>query len=118
MVQTIHLPRKKIKRFKLGDKTLILTLDARTIHHFQSANKKGFLKLIKEFQVAQEMEEAPAYEMIQLLGSCVQYQTGQPVGVKFFKDYDELRVIELLMPMLTELYDGNLPKANGENEKK
>lgn len=117
-MQTIHLPRKKIKKFKLEDKELILCIDAVAINHFQKANKKGFLKLLEEIKEAEEKGEAPIYETLQLLGSCTHYPTGQPVGIKFFKDYDEFSVANLLMPMLFELYEDNLPKANGDVEKK
>ena len=117
-MQTIHLPRKKVKRFKLEDKELMLSIDATSINHFQKANKKGFLKLLEELQEAQQRGEAPFYQMIQLLGSCTHYANGQPVGVKFFKDYDEMEIIQQLMPMLFELYGDNLPTANGDAEKK
>lgn len=118
MIPTIHLPRKSVKHFKLEDKELFMSLDARAIQHFQKANKKGFLKILEELQSAEKAGEAPIYELLQLLASCVKYPTGQPVGMKFFKDYDDLVIVEVFIPMLLELYGDNLPKAKDEAEKK
>lgn len=118
MIPTIHLPRKSVKHFKLEDKELFMSLDARAIEHFQKANKKGFLKVLAGFKRAEKAGEVPIYDILQLLASCVKYPTGQPVGMKFFKDYDDLVIIDLLMPMLVELYGDNLPKAKDEAEKK
>lgn len=118
MIPTIHLPRKSVKHFKLEDQELFISLDARAIQHFQKANKKGFFKVFEEFQRAEKAGEVPIYELLQLLASCVKYPTGQPVGMKFFKDYDDLVILDLLVPMLSELYGDNLPKAKDETEKK
>ena len=116
-MQTIHLARKKVKRFILDGKELTLSIDVTSINHFQKANKKGFLKLLEELQNAQADGDMPFYQMLQLLGSCTHYM-GQPVGVEFFKEYDELEIISQLLPMLFELYGDNLPEAKDNSEKK
>ena len=117
-MQSIQLRRKKVKKFMLEDKELMLSIDSTTINHFQKVNKKGFLKLMEELQNAEKNGEMPIKEMIQLLGSCTQYMNGQPVGYKFFKDYDEFDIISKLMPELYSLFSENLPKPKVESEKK
>lgn len=118
MIPTIYLPRKKVKKFKFEDKEFLLVIDALTINHFQKSNKKGFLKLVEELQDAEKNKEVPIFEIIQLLGSCMRYATGNPVTTKFFKDYDDFAVAEILMPELQELFDDNMPKAKDDSEKK
>lgn len=116
-MQTIHLPRKKVKKFILEGQELTLSIDSISINHFQRANKKGFLKLLDEIEKSQVNGNLPLYQMLQLLGSCT-HLNGQPVGVKFFKDYDEVAIARLIVPMLFELFEGNLPKPNNKHEKK
>lgn len=119
MIPTIHLPRKNVKHFKLEDGTeLFMSLDARSIAHFQTANKMGFLKVLNALHSIKTSESLPIFEIMKLLGSCVKYSTGQPVGWKFFKDYDEFFIVQTLLPMLFELWGENLPKAKDESEKK
>ena len=117
-MQSIQLQRKKIKKFKLEDKELIMAIDSFTISHFQRVNQKGFLKLLEELQESQKKGEAPIYEMMQLLGSCVKFPTGQPVTTEFFKDYDEFDIVSKLIPELFELFSGNLPEPKSDAEKK
>lgn len=117
-MQSIQFPRKKVKKFKLEDKELMLAIDSTSINHFQKVNKKGFLKLLNELQESEKNGEAPIYEMMQLLGSCTHFMTGQPVGMKFFKEYDEFVIVNELIPQLFELFNDNLPKAQNESEKK
>ena len=102
----------------LEDKELMLAIDSTSINHFQKVNKKGFLKLLNELQESEKNGEAPIYEMMQLLGSCVHYMTGQPVGMKFFQEYDEFTVVNELISQLFELFNGNLPEAKDDTEKK
>lgn len=117
-MKTIQLPRKKVKKFMLEDQELMLVIDSVSIHHFQKVNKKGFLKLLNELQESEKNGEAPIYEMMQLLGSCTHRLTGQPVGIEFFKEYDEFVIVNELIPMLFELFSGNLPEPKNEQEKK
>lgn len=119
MIPTIHLPRQKIKKFKLEDgREFMLCLNATSINHFQTVNKKGFLKFYEELQNSKAEGGAPIYETIQLLASCVKYPTGQPVGMKFFKDYDDFEIAAIFGPMLSELFAGNLPAPKDDSEKK
>ena len=117
-METIHLQRKKIKKFMLEEKELMLAIDSTSINHYQKVNKKGFLKALNEIQESGQNGEVPIFELIQLLGSCTHYLTGQPVGVEFFANYDDFDIINTLAPELFGLFEGNLPTAKGEHEKK
>ena len=117
-MQSIQLQRKKVKKFMLEDKELMLAIDSTSINHFQKTYKKGFLKSLEQLQEMAKNDDLPIYEMIQLLGSCTHYMTGQPVGVEFFDDYDSFDVVNVLVPELFELFSGNLPKAKDDTEKK
>ena len=117
-METIQLQRKRVKKFKLEDKELMLAIDSTSINHFQRTHKKGFLKTLQEIQDMGVNGDLPIYELIQVLGSCTHYMTGQPVGIKFFKNYDDFDIVTQLAPELFGLFESNMPKAKDESEKK
>ena len=117
-METIHLSRKSVKKFKLENKEYIMCLDSMTVRHYQKTYKKGFLKLLEELKASEQNGEAPIYEILQLLGSCVRHATGQPVGMKFLQQFDEFMLVQTLSPLLFDLYEDNLPKAKDDSEKK
>ena len=45
-------------------------------------------------------------------------KTRKVLGAKFFKDYDELGIIEALSPAMMELLNKEMPEAKNTSEKK
>ncbi len=117
-VPTIHLPRKREKRFKLDDQEFSMSLDARAIDHFQKSRKKGFLKMINVLAKKEKNGEYDLESLLHLLGACIKYSNGRSVGVEFVRQFDEFVLVDELMPLLMELMPQDLPKAKEQSEKK
>lgn len=117
-VPTIHLPRKREKRFKLGDQEFSMSLDARAIDCFQKSRKRGFLKVMSQLRKKEKNGEYDLESYLHLLGACIKYPNGRSVGVEFIRQFDEWVLASELLPLLGELMTQDLPEAKQESEKK
>lgn len=112
-MQSIHLTKKKIVPIEINGIKCEAVLDNYSIDHFQRTNKKGLLKALNE------MKKENITAIMQLLGSLVrEKKTGRILGYKYFNQFDSIQVMELLTPVLMELFPGNLPTPKNETEKK
>lgn len=117
-VPTIHLPRKREKRFKLGDQEFSMSLDARAIDYFQKSRKQGFLKVMSQLEKKGKNGEHDLESYLHLLGACIKYPNGRSVGADFLRQFDEFVLVNELLPLWAELLPQDLPEAKKEAEKK
>ncbi|MDB1947671.1 hypothetical protein PMY38_06475 [Clostridium tertium] len=104
---------KVVLELEIGEEDYIATVDIKTVAHYKKENKSSFLQ---DIQKVGEMDEEI---IIKLLGSIVRKsERSNPVGAKFFEQYNPLAVIEMFTPVLVEVLGLNMPEATDEAEKK
>ncbi|MBS5985276.1 hypothetical protein [Clostridium sp.] len=104
---------KVVLELEIGEEDYIATVDIKTVAHYKKENKSSFLQ---DIQKVGEMDEEV---IIKLLGSIVRKsEKSNPVGAKFFEQYNPLAVIEMFTPVLVEVLGLNMPEATNETEKK
>ena len=90
-----------------------MSLSLKNIQHFQDSNKIGLQSALEK------MQQGDLEMILKLIYSMVSdKKTGRVLGAKFFKEFDELEIIEALSPVLTELLNKDMPTAKNEAEKK
>lgn len=105
-MKSITLNKKKIVELNIGEIECIATLDTLAINHFQITNNIGLLKAMKK------MKNKDLNIIYRLLCSLIrEKESNKILGYEFFKDYDDLDVIEQLMPVIDEIFPDNLPEA-------
>ena len=45
-------------------------------------------------------------------------KSGRILGYKFFKNFDEMEIVQALQPIILELLNKDMPEAKNETEKK
>lgn len=104
---------KVVLELEIGEEDYIATVDINTVAHYKKDNKSSFLQ---DIQKVGELDEEV---IIKLLGSIVRKsEKSNPVGAKFFEQYNPLAVIEMFTPVLVEVLGLNMPEATNETEKK
>ncbi len=112
-MKSITLNKKKIVELNIGGIECIATLDTLAINHFQITNNIGLLKAMKK------MKNKDLNIIYKLLCSLIrEKESNKILGYEFFKDYDDLDVIEQLMPVIDEIFPDNLPEAKKKEETK
>lgn len=112
-MEIINLANRKEVEVKINGKDCIVSLALKNISHFQESNKMGLQ------QALEKMKKDDLEIVLKLIYSMVSdKKTGKVLGAKFFKDFDELQIIEALSPVLTELLNKDMPEAKNESEKK
>lgn len=104
---------KQVRTVELDGDEYILTLDVKAINHFKVTSKKQFLQSVPKFLVLDD--EVVFY----MLGSMLRKdEKSEPVGRKFLEQFNPFLIVEKLWPVAHDVITGNLPKANGDSEKK
>lgn len=104
---------KVVLELEIGNEDYIASVDIKTVSHYKKENKSSFLQ---DIQKVGDMDEET---IIKLLGSIIRKsEKSNPVGTKFFEQYNPLAVIEMFTPVLVEVLGLNMPEATVEAEKK
>ena len=112
-MEIINLANRKEVEVNINGKECIVSLSVKNISHFQDTNKVGLQ------QGLEKMQKGDLDMILKLIYSMVSdKKTGKVLGAKFFKDYDEMGIIQALSPIITELINKEMPEAKNESEKK
>ena len=112
-MEIINLANRKQVEVNINGTECVVSLTVKNISHFQENNKIGLPKALEK------MEKGDLGMILKLIYSMVSdKKTGRVLGRKFFKDYDEMGIIQALSPVITELINEDMPKAKSESEKK
>lgn len=112
-MEIINLANRKEVEVKINGRDCIMSLAMKNISHFQESNKMGLQEALEK------MEQGDLEIILKLIYSMVSdAKTKKVLGSKFFKDFDELQIIEALSPVVTKLLNKDMPEAKDESEKK
>ncbi len=112
-MEIINLANRKEVEVNINGKECVMSLALKNISHFQEANKIGLQ------QALGKMQQGDLEMILKLIYSMVSdKKTGRVLGAKFFKDFDELSIVEALSPIVTELLNNEMPTAKNNSEKK
>ncbi|MDU5262524.1 MAG: hypothetical protein E6176_08860 [Clostridium celatum] len=112
-MEIINLANRKEVEVNINGRECVMSLSLKNIQHFQDSNKIGLQSALEK------MQQGDLEMILRLIYSMVSdKKTGRVLGAKFFKEFDELEVIEALSPVLTELLNKDMPQAKSESEKK
>lgn len=112
-MEIINLATRKEIEVNINGKECVISLTLKNISHFQENNKIGLQ------QALEKMKNGDLEMILKLIYSMVSdKKTGNVLGKKFFKDFDEMGVIQSLSPVITELINKEMPEAKNESEKK
>lgn len=112
-MEIINLATRKEIEVIINGKECVISLTLKNISHFQENNKIGLQ------QALEKMKNGDLEMILKLIYSMVSdKKTGNVLGKKFFKDFDEMGVIQYLSPVITELINKEMPEAKNETEKK
>ena len=112
-MEIINLANRKEVEVNINGNECVISLTVKNITHFQENNKIGLPKALDR------MQKGDLGMILRLIYSMVSdKKTGRVLGRKFFKDYDEMGIIQALTPIIKELTNEDMPKAKKEVEKK
>lgn len=112
-MEIINLANRKEVEVNINGRECVMSLAIKNINHFQDSNKIGLQSALEK------MQQGDLEMILKLIYSIVSdKKTGRVLGAKFFKEFDELEIIEALSPVLTELLNKDMPTAKNEAEKK
>lgn len=104
---------KVVLEIQIGEEDYIATVDVKTVGHYKKENKASFL------QDVQKIADMDEIAIIKLLGSIIRKsEKSNPVGIKFFDQFNPLAVVEMFTPVLVEVLGLNMPEAEEGSEKK
>lgn len=112
-MEIINLANRKEVEVNINGTECVMSLALKNINHFQESNKIGLQ------QALEKMQKGDLEMILKLIYSMVSNKkSGKVLGAKFFKDFDELSIIETLSPIVTELINKEMPAAKNNSEKK
>lgn len=112
-MEIINLANRKEVEVNINGRECVMSLSLKNIQHLQDSNKIGLQSALEK------MQQGDLEMILRLIYSMVSdKKTGRVLGAKFFKEFDELEIIEALSPVLTELLNKDMPQAKSESEKK
>lgn len=112
-MEIINLANRREVEVLLNGKECVVSLALKNIDHFQESNKTALTEGLEK------MKNGDLKMILKLIYSMVSdKKTGKVLGDKFFKDFDEMNIIQALSPVITELINKEMPGAKSETEKK
>lgn len=112
-MEIINLANRKEVEICINGTECVMSLALKNINHFQESNKIGLQ------QALEKMQSGDLEMILKLIYSMVSNKkSGKVMGEKFFKDFDELSIVEALSPIVAELLNKDMPEAKNETEKK
>lgn len=112
-MEIINLSNRKEVEVNINGNECIVSLSLKNINHFQESARIGLPKALDK------MKKGDLNIILKLIYSMVSdKKTGRVLGYKFFKDYDEMGIIEALQPIILELLNKDMPEAKNNTEKK
>lgn len=114
MAHVINVGKQKRVELVLNGEECYMSLDIKSIQHFQSNAKMGLLKALNKIEKEQDMDLI--YNLI--LSTVKSKKTGAILGKRKLGQYDDFDLITALGNQLMELTGRSMPTADGEEEKK
>lgn len=112
-MEIINLANRKEVEVNVNGTECIVSLTTKNITHFQENNKMGLAKALEK------MNKGDLPTVLKLIYSMISDKnTGRILGRKFFKDYDEMGIIQAFTPIIQKLISEEMPQAKNEKEKK
>lgn len=112
-MEIINLSNRREIEININGKECIISLALKNIQHFQEVNKMGLQKALGK------MKDGDIDVILKLIYSMTSdKKTGKVLSVKFWKDFDELSVLESLSPFVEQLLLKEMPEAKNKSEKK
>ena len=112
-MEIINLANRKEVEVNINGTECVISLALKNINHFQECSRMGLQKALDK------MKKGDLNIILKLIYSMVSdKKTGKVLGYKFFKDFDEMEIIEALQPIIMELLNKDMPQAKSETEKK
>lgn len=112
-MEIINLANRKEVEVNINGTECVISLAVKNINHFQESSKIGLQKALDK------MKKGDLNIILKLIYSMVSdKKTGRVLGYKFFKDFDEMEIIQALQPIIMELLNKDMPQAKSETEKK
>ncbi|MDB1931672.1 hypothetical protein PMY12_14845 [Clostridium tertium] len=112
-MEIINLANRREVEVLLNGKECVVSLALKNIDHFQEVNKTALTEGLEK------MKNGDLKMILKLIYSMISdKKTGKVLGAKFFKDFDEMNIIQALSPVITELINKEMPEAKSESEKK
>lgn len=113
-MEIINLATRKESEVVINGRECVISFTVKNISHFQESNKGLGIQ-----EALGKMQNGDLDMILKLIYSMVSdKKTGKVLGQKFFKDYDEMGIIQSLSPIITELISKEMPEAKNESEKK
>lgn len=112
-MEIINLANRKEVEVNINGTECVMSLALKNINHFQESNKIGLQ------QALEKMQKGDLEMILKLIYSMVSNKkSGKVLGAKFFKDFDELSIVESLSPVVEKLLNKDMPEAKNNSEKK
>ena len=112
-MEIINLANRKEVEVNINGTECVMSLALKNINHFQESNKIGLQ------QALEKMQKGDLEMILKLIYSMVSNKkSGKVLGAKFFKDFDELSIVESLSPVVEKLLNKDMPAAKNNSEKK
>lgn len=113
-MEIINLATRKETEVIINGKECVISFTIKNISHFQESNKGIGIQ-----DALEKMKNGDLDMILKLIYSMVSdKKTKKVLGQKFFKDYDEMGIIQSLSPIITELISKEMPEAKDATEKK
>lgn len=112
-MEIINLSNRKEVEVNINGTECIVSLSLKNINHFQETTKIGLQKALAK------MQKGDLNIILKLIYSMVSdKKSGRILGYKFFKNFDEMEIVQALQPIILELLNKDMPEAKNETEKK
>ncbi|EJT6340583.1 hypothetical protein N2W42_001330 [Clostridium perfringens] len=114
MGHVINVGKQKRVELVLNGEECFMSLDIKSIQHFQANAKMGLLKALNKIEKEQDLDLI--YTLI--LSTVKSKKTGAILGKRKLGQYDDFELVSALGTPLMELVGKSMPVADGEEEKK
>lgn len=106
-MEIINIGNRKQLEIEINGKSCVMSLSLKNISHFQDKNKIGLAQALEKIQKEQDLEI-----ILKLIKSMISdAKTGKVVSESFWKDLDEISIIQALSPVMQELLEMNMPSS-------
>lgn len=106
-MEIVNIGNRKQLELNINGKECVMSLSLKNISHFQDKNKIGLAEALEKIQKDQDLEI-----ILKLIKSMISdAKTGRVVSESFWKDLDEIAIIQALSPAMQELLEMNMPSS-------
>lgn len=110
-MKSIKIGKKKIEKFNINGREMVMTLDTQTIDYIQDNFDVGFLQSIQKVR-----NLSMGLKLIKAMVKDA--KTGELIEDEFWDELDLVPLMVELSPILEKCVASNMPKAKNKSEKK